>query len=151
MHPAKDGVRLFSQRGRTHDRSHEANRRPYYNSQFVYPPAWFGNGWCRQLWQKAGGRSTSSSTPKSGGGEDGIFRRSNEWLADLSVGGAFMQGAGTTRGSILNLRFKLPGSDDFITATAITRHTRNSGFGVEFLDLSSDNVKRLATFIDENS
>jgi hypothetical protein len=85
------------------------------------------------------------------GGEDGIFTRSNEWLADLSVGGAFMQGTGTTRGSILNLRFKLPGSDDFITATAITRHTRNSGFGVEFLDRSSDNVKRLATFIDENS
>jgi hypothetical protein len=51
-------------------------------------------------------------------GEDGIFTRSNEWLADISVGGAFMQGAGTTRGSILNLRFKLPGSDDFITAAA---------------------------------
>ena len=84
-------------------------------------------------------------------GENGIFTRSNEWLADLSVGGAFMQGAGTTSGSILNLRFKLPGSDAFITITAIARHTRNGGIGVEFLDLSPNNLQRLTTFIDENS
>ncbi len=84
-------------------------------------------------------------------GEDGIFTRGNERLADLSVGGAFIQGAGTTIGSILNLRFRLPGSDDFITATAIGRNTRDGGLGVQFLDLSPENLKRLAAFVDENS
>ena len=51
-------------------------------------------------------------------GEDGIFTRGNERLSNLSVAGAFIQSAGTTTGSILNLRFRLPGSDDFITTTA---------------------------------
>ena len=83
--------------------------------------------------------------------EDGIFTRGNERLADLSVGGAFIQGAGTTTGNILNLRFRLPGTDDFITSTAIARHTRDGGLGVEFLDLSPDNLERLAVFVDENS
>ena len=84
-------------------------------------------------------------------GEDGIFTRGTEWMADLSIGGAFMRGSGTTGGHILNLRFKLPGSEEFITTTAITRHARDGGFGVEFLDLSPDNLNRLATFVDENS
>ncbi len=84
-------------------------------------------------------------------GEDGIFTRSNERLADLSVGGAFIQGAGTAVGSILNLRFKLTGSNDFITATAIGRNTHDGGLGVEFLDLSPENLGRLAAFVDENS
>ena len=83
--------------------------------------------------------------------EDGIFTRGNEQLADLSVGGAFIQGAGTTTGSILSLRFKLPGSNDLISCTAIARHTRGGGLGVEFLDLSPDNVERLTAFVDENS
>ena len=84
-------------------------------------------------------------------GEDGIFTRGNERLADLSVGGAFIRGVGTTIGCILNLRFKLPGSDDFITATAIGRNTHTGGLAVEFLDLSPDNPKRLTAFVDENS
>ena len=84
-------------------------------------------------------------------GEDGIFTSGNERLADLSVGGAFIQGAGTTTGSILSLRFKLPGSDDFISCTAIARHTRGGGLGIEFLDLSPDNLGRLMAFVDENS
>ena len=84
-------------------------------------------------------------------GEDGIFTRGHERLSNLSVAGAFIQSAGTTTGSILNLRFRLPGSDDFITTTAIARHTRDGGLGVEFLDLSPDNLERLAAFVDENS
>ena len=84
-------------------------------------------------------------------GEDGIFTRGNERLADLSVGGAFIQGAGTTTGSILSLRFKLPGSDGFLACTAMVRHTRSGGLGVEFLDLSPDDLGRLAAFVDENS
>ena len=37
-------------------------------------------------------------------GEDGIFTRGNERLADLSVAGALIQGAGTTTGGIRNIR-----------------------------------------------
>ena len=84
-------------------------------------------------------------------GEDGIFTRGNERMADLSVGGAFIQGAGTTTGSILSLRFRLPGGNDFITCTAIARHTRGGGLGVEFLDLSPDCLERLTAFVNENS
>ena len=84
-------------------------------------------------------------------GEDGIFTRGNERLADLSVGGAFIEGAGTTTGSILNLRFRLPDSNEFITCTAIARNTHDGGLGVEFLDLSPENINRLAAFVDENS
>ena len=85
-------------------------------------------------------------------GEDGIFTRGNERLADLSVGGAFIQGAGTTTGNSLNLRFRLSGTgtDDFITSTAIARHIGDGGLGVEFLDLSPDNLERLAAFVDEH-
>ena len=81
-------------------------------------------------------------------GEAGIFTRGNERLANLSVGGAFIHGDGTTIGNVLNLRFRLPGTDDYITSTAIGRNTRSGGLGVEFLDLSSDNLTRLTTFID---
>ena len=84
-------------------------------------------------------------------GEDGIFTRGNERLADLGVGGAFIQGTGTTTGNILNLRFRLPGSGAFITCAAMARHTRGGGLGVEFLDLSPDNLERLAAFVDTNS
>ena len=84
-------------------------------------------------------------------GEDGIFTHGNERLADLSTGGVFIrgEGVGMTTGSVLNLRFRLPGSDDFITCTAVARHTRGGGLGVEFLDLSPQNLKRLAAFVDE--
>ncbi len=84
-------------------------------------------------------------------GEDGIFTRGTERLANLSVGGAFIEGAGTTTGSILNLRFRLPDSNEFITCTAVARNTHGGGLGIEFLDLSPENIDRLATFVDENS
>ena len=38
------------------------------------------------------------------GGEEGIFTRGEERLADLSVGGALIQGASTTTGGIRNIR-----------------------------------------------
>jgi hypothetical protein len=51
----------------------------------------------------------------------------------------------------LSLRFKLPGGTEFITVTAIVRHTQTGGLGVEFLDLSPDNLGRLRAFVDTNS
>ena len=77
--------------------------------------------------------------------EDCIFTRGTERLGDLSVGGAFIQCASA---SIVDPRFKLPVGDQFITCTAIARHTRGGGLGVEFLDLSADNRQRLAAFVN---
>ena len=84
-------------------------------------------------------------------GEDGFFSHGSERLANLSVGGAFVEGAGTMVGSILQLRFRVPGTDDFITSTAIGRNTYNGGLGVEFIDLSPDNRARLKAFVDAES
>ena len=84
-------------------------------------------------------------------GEDGLFARSNQRLDDLSVGGAFIAGAGSSIGRILNLRFKLPDGTDFITVTAIARNSRGDGVGVEFLDLSPENRDRLQSYVDSNS
>ena len=84
-------------------------------------------------------------------GEDDIFSRGNERLGDLSVGGAYIQGAGASIGTILNLRFTLPVGNEFITFAAIARHTRGGGLGVEFLDRSPDNLKRLAAFVNASA
>ena len=73
-------------------------------------------------------------------------------MTDLSVGGAFIQRADMTTGGIRNLRSQVPGTENFIACTAIARHTQGGGgLGVEFLDLSPDNLKRLAGFVDANS
>ena len=84
-------------------------------------------------------------------GEDGIFSRGNERLGDLSVDGAYIQGAGSSIGTNLNLRFKLLVGNEFIPCTAIARHTGGGGLGVEFLDLSPDNLKRLAAFVNASA
>ena len=83
-------------------------------------------------------------------GQDGIFTRSEEWLSDLSLGGAFIESAPTANpGAVLNLRFQLPTSSAPIDCTAIVRHTRGGqGLGVEFVDLSPDSRARLRDFVD---
>jgi c-di-GMP-binding flagellar brake protein YcgR len=82
-------------------------------------------------------------------GQDGIFTRADERLADLSLGGAFIE---TSQfypvGSVLSLRFKLPNIFSLITCTAIVRRTvYNQGFGVEFLDLSPEDSSKLESFL----
>ena len=46
---------------------------------------------------------------------------------------------------------RVPGCGGVIASTAITRHTRDGGVGVEFLDLSPNNLERLAASVDERS
>jgi hypothetical protein len=84
-------------------------------------------------------------------GQDGIFTRTDERLASLSISGAFIE----TRqvyapGSILNLRFKLSPLSDFITCTVTVRFSQGGkGFGVEFLDLSPEDWQRIKSFVEQ--
>lgn len=83
-------------------------------------------------------------------GQDGIFTRTDEYLRDLSVGGAFVQSRQVYPiGSIVNLRFKIPGASNLASCTAIVRNMQfGDGFGVQFLDLSGDNFTVLQRQID---
>ena len=76
-------------------------------------------------------------------GQDGIFTRTDEFLRDLSIGGAFVQSRQVySVGSVINLRFKMPASSSLATCSAIVRNMQHSdGFGVQFLDLSGDNLR----------
>lgn len=84
-------------------------------------------------------------------GQDGIFTRHDEFLRDLSVGGAFVQTHQVFPvGSILNLRFKMPAITNLITCSAIVRNmTVGEGLGVEFLDLSRDSRRYVEEFVEQ--
>jgi len=75
-------------------------------------------------------------------GQDGIFTRTDETLRDLSVGGAFV----ATRqvhpvGSVVSMRFRLPLATNLVSCSAIVRNAiEGEGFGVQFLDISRENV-----------
>lgn len=83
-------------------------------------------------------------------GQDGIFTRTDEFLRDLSVGGAFVQSRQVySVGSVINLRFKVPGGNNLATCSAIVRNMQQGdGFGVQFLDLSGDNLRLVERHID---
>jgi Tfp pilus assembly protein PilZ len=83
-------------------------------------------------------------------GQDGIFTRTDEFLRDLSVGGAFVQSRQVYPvGSVINLRFKVPGGTNLATCSAIVRNMQQGdGFGVQFLDLSGDNLRLVERHID---
>jgi len=83
-------------------------------------------------------------------GQDGVITRTDERLCNLSVGGAHIEsGQRYPLESVLNLRFKLPHTSDFITCTAMVRHTSGTHrLGVEFLDLSPDDCYRIKSFIE---
>jgi c-di-GMP-binding flagellar brake protein YcgR len=85
-------------------------------------------------------------------GQDGVFTRSKERIADLSVGGAFVGRAeGFQNGVILSLQFRLPMDDHPVTCTAIVKRVQGgSGIGVEFLDLSDENRRKIATFVEQH-
>ncbi|MBV9215610.1 MAG: PilZ domain-containing protein [Acidobacteria bacterium] len=83
-------------------------------------------------------------------GQDGIYTRTDEVLRDLSIGGAFVQSHQIFPvGAVVNLRFRIPGGA-FATCTAIVRNLlEGDGFGVQFLDLSSDNRRILEREIEK--
>jgi uncharacterized protein (TIGR02266 family) len=78
-------------------------------------------------------------------GIDGIFTRTWGELRDLSEGGAFVEtDQRFAIGSLLNLRFQLPGTGLFVAGTVIVRrHQDQGGIGVEFLDLPPDDRARV--------
>jgi len=75
-------------------------------------------------------------------GQDGIFTRTDEHLQELGVGGAFVQSNQLYPiDSVLSLRFRIPGVSNFISCSGIVKNVRpGEGFGVEFLDLSRENL-----------
>src|SRR4051794_2260282 len=84
-------------------------------------------------------------------GQDGIFTRTDEFLKDLSVGGACVATHQVFDvGEILNLRFKMPAVKNMVTCTAIIRNVQHgSGLGVQFLDLSSDSRRYVQEFVEK--
>lgn len=75
-------------------------------------------------------------------GQDGIFTRTNEFLRDLSIGGAFIETEHIYPiETILYLRFKLPVAPNMVSCSGIVRNTRPAqGFGVRFIDISRENI-----------
>jgi Tfp pilus assembly protein PilZ len=84
-------------------------------------------------------------------GQDGIFTRSNERMDNLSAGGAFIESQQQyAAGSILSLRFKLPTHPNFITSAVIVRNAQPTrGFGVEFLDISSEDRSQIEAYVEK--
>lgn len=82
-------------------------------------------------------------------GQDGIFSQTTERIANISIGGVFIETAGTfSRGTILSIRFKIGESGTLISSSAIVRNPRPGvGLGVEFLDLSPEAKHNLETFL----
>jgi len=84
-------------------------------------------------------------------GQHGIFTRTGEFLRDLSIGGAFVQSRQVFPiGSILNLRFKIPNVNNFISCTGIVRNMEvGDGMGVQFLDLSGENLRQVELYVQK--
>lgn len=82
-------------------------------------------------------------------GQEGIYTRTDEFLRDLSVGGAFVMSRQVFPvGSMLSLRFKLPNLTNFVSCTGIVRNMEiGVGIGVQFLDLSVDNCRFVGEYV----
>jgi hypothetical protein len=83
-------------------------------------------------------------------GQDGIFTRNPETLRDLSEGGAFIEtGQRFSVGSVLSLRFTLPGFSRPISCAFAVRSLRGvDGLGIEFLDLSGEDQQHIREFVE---
>ena len=87
-------------------------------------------------------------------GQDGVFTRTQRMLRDLSVGGAYVETPEQfSVGSVLSLRFVLPGTNGMISCAVLVRNVRKggSGLGVEFLDLSQDARQLVGAFVGQEN
>ena len=87
-------------------------------------------------------------------GQDGVFTSTQRMLRDLSEGGAYIETSEQFPvGSVLSLRFTLPGSDAMISCAVFVRNVREGGrgLGVEFLDLSRDVREHLRAFVNQGN
>ena len=75
-------------------------------------------------------------------GQDGIFTRTNELLRELSIGGAFIECEQVYPiGTILSIRFRLPVAATVISCSGVVKRIRHGqGFGLQFIDLSRENI-----------
>ena len=82
-------------------------------------------------------------------GQDGIFSQTGGHIRNISTSGVFIETTQSfSRGSVVNLRFPLGQSKDLISCSAIVRNVQSGeGFGVEFLDLSTESRGRIAMFV----
>jgi PilZ domain len=83
-------------------------------------------------------------------GQDGIFTRTNEFLRDLSVGGAFVQSEQVhAPGTILSFRFKLPIAPNMVSCSGIVGKIHlGEGYSIQFLDMSRENVSLIERQIE---
>ena len=82
-------------------------------------------------------------------GQDGIFSQTGGHIRNISTSGVFIE---TTQsfasGNVVSLRFSLGQSKELINCSAIVRNVQpGEGFGVEFLDLSTESRGRIAMFV----
>ena len=75
-------------------------------------------------------------------------------MEDLSLGGAFVRtDYPLPTGETVNLKFPIPGREFPIHVTGLIAWSRESGgvsgMGIEFCDISSDDLRDLRVFIDQ--
>jgi hypothetical protein len=80
---------------------------------------------------------------------DGTSGNYTARITDLSDGGCYMDSLGdVSLGEPVNLKLQLPGGEWLELSGEVAHHTPPVGFGVRFLDLSEDQLKRLRAFIE---
>jgi len=85
-------------------------------------------------------------------GQDGVFTKTQSTLLDLCEGGALIENPeGFQIGSVLSLRFTLPGSRHPISCAATVRNLRDggTGLGVQFLDISEADRRLVGAFVGD--
>jgi len=73
----------------------------------------------------------------------------NAWMTeDISSGGCFLQKLQETPiGSKISLVFQLPGSPKYIEAVGEVKHIKESGVGIEFIGIDSEDKKSTEAFV----